>query len=270
MKISYENCIALMLIFSLDIEHMSHALCPWNTYAFGCVKSESSCHNYKILRVSSYYENSERYVFNFEIYELSSDSWRVLDGVTDKWRLHHSDDVVSLKGNAYWMHKDREAGHNVLLSFDFTAEVFVSFPLPDQSDDDRRDLAMSVVREEHLAVLHHNTGTFLTEMNVWLSNKIDEAKEVSWSKFLVVSFHNFKYPRYPKEMNFWVDDENKVVVTCVRDITIVITFTLLERIYINMFMRLQMILGFGHVSSVMFQVCVTSPRQKKNKAEPST
>ena len=207
-----------MLIFSLDIEHMSHALCPWNTYAFGCVKSESSCHNYKILRVSSYYENSERYVFNFEIYELSSDSWRVLDGVTDKWRLHHSDDVVSLKGNAYWMHKDREAGHNVLLSFDFTAEVFVSFPLPDQSDDDRRDLAMSVVREEHLAVLHHNTGTFLTEMNVWLSNKIDEAKEVSWSKFLVVSFHNFKYPRYPKEMNFWVDDENKVVVTCVRDI----------------------------------------------------
>ncbi|KAF8097457.1 hypothetical protein N665_0289s0044 [Sinapis alba] len=189
-----------------------------DSYAFGCGNIESSRHNYKILRCSSYYKTSQQVVISFEVYEFSSDSWRVLDGVNDKWRMHYSDDVVSLKGNAYWMHKDREAGHNVLHSFNFTMEVFVSFPLPDQSDDDRRGLVLSVVREEHLAVLHRSTGTFLTEMIVWLSNKIDEAKVVSWSKFLVFSFDNFEYPRYPKEMTFWVDDENKVVVTCVRDL----------------------------------------------------
>ncbi|WZZ24876.1 hypothetical protein YC2023_008277 [Brassica napus] len=54
-------------------------------------------------------------------------------------------------------------------------------------------------------------------MNVWLSNKISGAKEVSWSKFLVVSFDNFRLPRYSSEMTFWVDEENKVVVFCVRD-----------------------------------------------------
>ena len=78
-----------------------------------------------------------------------------------------------------------------------------------------RDLLISVVKEEHLAVLHHVVGTFLTEMNVWLSNKISGAKEVSWSKFLVVSFDNFRLPRYSSEMTFWVDEENKVVVFCV-------------------------------------------------------
>ena len=187
----------------------------WNdSYAFGCGNSESSCPNYKILRCSSYYcKNREQRIFNCEIYDFSSDSWRVLAGVT--WRIHCSDNVVSLKGNAYWIHFDREARHNVLLSFNFTTEVFVSMPLPDQSD--YRHLGISVVREERLAVLHHNIGTSLTEMNVWLSNKIDEAKEVSWSKFLAVSFDNFKYPSYVKGMTFWVDDEDKVVVTCIRD-----------------------------------------------------
>ncbi|KAG2249318.1 hypothetical protein Bca52824_088946 [Brassica carinata] len=106
------------------------------------------------------------------------------------------DDAVSLKGNAYGMHKDREAEHKLLLSFNFTTEY--------------RDLLISVVKEEHLAVLHHVVGTFLTEMNVWLSNKISGAKEVSWSKFLVVSFDNFRLPRYSSEMTFWVDEENKV------------------------------------------------------------
>ncbi|CAN6913052.1 unnamed protein product [Brassica oleracea] len=186
----------------------------WNdSYAFGCGNSESSCPNYKILRCSSYYcKNSEQRIFNCEIYDFSSDSWRVLAGVT--WRIHCSDNVVSLKGNAYWIHFDRDARHNVLLSFNFTTEVFVSMPLPDQSDYRHLDLLISVVKEEHLAVLHHVVGTFLTEMNVWLGNKISGAKEVSWSKFLVVSFDNFRLPRYSSEMTFWVDEENKVVVFC--------------------------------------------------------
>ncbi|CAN7070773.1 unnamed protein product [Brassica oleracea var. botrytis] len=45
--------------------------------------------------------------------------------------IDYFDDAVSLKGNAYWMHKDREAEHKLLLSFNFTTEVFVPLPLPD-------------------------------------------------------------------------------------------------------------------------------------------
>ncbi|KAJ4912630.1 putative F-box/kelch-repeat protein [Raphanus sativus] len=194
-----------------------------DSYAFGC--GNSSCHDYKILRCSSYgscVDFHHQVVLNFEMYEFSTDSWRVLYGVTDKWRLHCSDDVVSLKGNAYWIHFDRGAEHdwNVLLSFNFTTEVFVSLPLPDYQKQhcEYRDLLISVVREEHLAVLHHVVGTFLTEMNVWLSNKITEGKEVSWSKLLVFSFDKLSLPRrYSDEMTFWVDEENKVVVSCVRD-----------------------------------------------------
>ncbi|RID78135.1 hypothetical protein BRARA_A00989 [Brassica rapa] len=193
-----------------------------DNYAFGC--GNSSCHDYKILRCSSYGTNCVDFhqvvqvVLNFEMYEFSTDSWRVLDGVTDRWRLHCSDDVVSLKGNAYWIHFDKEADDGpwiVLLSFNFTTEVFVSLPLPDYKKGCvYGDLLISVVREEHLAVLHHVVGT---EMTVWLSNKITEAKEVSWSKFLVVSFDILKLPLYSREMTFWVDVENKVLVSCVRD-----------------------------------------------------
>ena len=104
---------------------------PTDSYAFECGNSKSSCHNYKILRCSSYFKNIQKVGFNCEIYDISSDSWRVLDGVTDKRMIDYFDDAVSLKGNAYWMHKDREAEHKLLLSFNFTTEVFVPLPLPD-------------------------------------------------------------------------------------------------------------------------------------------
>ncbi|KAF3547680.1 hypothetical protein DY000_02001593 [Brassica cretica] len=48
--------------------------------------------------------------------------------------------------------------------------------------------------------------------------KIDDPKEVSWTKFLVEDCNKFGYPRYFEGMSFMVDEKNKVVVCCSRGI----------------------------------------------------
>lgn len=83
----------------------------------------------KILRCIPY-NKGQRVFLNCEMYEFSSDSWRSLDGLFDKWRSCPNR-AVSLKGNNYWIHDDGNDGHK---GFNFTREVFLSFPLPAQCD----------------------------------------------------------------------------------------------------------------------------------------
>ncbi|CAA7059806.1 unnamed protein product [Microthlaspi erraticum] len=185
-------------------------------YFLGYGNNNSSCYNYKILRIYSKITGQIGY-FEFEIYDLISDSWRVLNDVYH-WFTYFLY-AVSLKGNTYWIVSDLDAGHGVvLLSFDFTTERFVSFPLPYPSRNIEEGL--SVVGEEQLAVLYQITNTLSfsseSEIEVWLTNKIDEAKEVSWSKF-VVDFHK-GIPPSVLGMTFLLDEENKVVVCCRKDI----------------------------------------------------
>ncbi|CAH8383525.1 unnamed protein product [Eruca vesicaria subsp. sativa] len=79
--------------------------------------------------------------------------------------------------------------------------------------------SLSVVREEKLAVLIYNFDVFPRQRKVWLSNKIDDAKEVSWTKFLV-DVNKFWLQRYFEGMSFMVDEKNKVVVCCSEGISV--------------------------------------------------
>ncbi|KAF8050255.1 hypothetical protein N665_2013s0002 [Sinapis alba] len=134
-------------------------------------------------------------VHELTIYEIDSNSWRILDVIQD-FRLLYIGKYVSLKEKTYWLGR-------LILPFNCPLDCF-------------RNAALSVVSEEKLAVLLLRKNTW--EKEIWISNKIDGTKEVSWRKFLKMD--------YPKRDNwisisrFLVDEEKKVALCyeiCVLD-----------------------------------------------------
>ncbi|EOA33078.1 hypothetical protein CARUB_v10016415mg [Capsella rubella] len=159
-------------------------------YAIGYQNSKS-CRSYKILR-SVEFESVAKY----EIYELNSNSWRVLD-VTCDWYLQYYARGVSLKGNTYWfgVHKER-FGPRLGLPFRSFEEDTVS---------------LSSVREEQLAVLFQRWDNL--HMEIWVTTKI-EPHVVSWSKlFLAVDMEPLTGLQFAvTKGSFFIDQEKKLVV----------------------------------------------------------
>lgn len=126
---------------------------------------------------------------------------------------------MSLKGNTYWVAGPRRTDNSMtgffMLYFDYATETCGSLPLPFQSDTHENTVVLSVVKEEKLSVLHQSILAFSNVMTIWLTNKIDEAKDLSWSKFvIVVDFDKFNLPRVVNVTSFLLDEENKVAVCC--------------------------------------------------------
>ncbi|XP_010430740.1 PREDICTED: putative F-box protein At4g10190 [Camelina sativa] len=117
----------------------------FNCYALG----KSSCNKYKILRMRQHGNGYSKCLVEYEIYDFTSDSWRVL-GETSDWSIHWLKHCgMSVNGNTYWL-----ASNNVpvwqndfLLSFDFSTERFESVSLP-VDDFSYVPMALSVTREE--------------------------------------------------------------------------------------------------------------------------
>lgn len=177
---------------------------PFNgsyTYALGSYQESS----YKILsRGDSVYE--------FAIYEVNSNSWRILDVIKD-FRLLYTSTYVSLKGKTYWFASDSkdEQLDMFLVSFDYTTERFGRLSLPFNCPlGCFRDAALSVVSEEKLAVLLQRKNT--RGKDIWVSNKIDGTNELSWRKILTVN-----YPRrdiWVTRTRFLLNEEKKVALCC--------------------------------------------------------
>ncbi|CAH8260279.1 unnamed protein product [Arabidopsis lyrata] len=141
-----------------------------DNYALGYDKNR----NHKILRVFCVSESGLG-VFGYEIYSLSSNSWKVFDATPD-WDIHFFEPVVSLKGNTYF-------------------------------------LAQTKTREEHLAVLHQgwkfsDTMELIHTLEIWVTNKIDLGS-VSWTRFLT-STSGCRV--HPLGGSFFIDEEKKVAV----------------------------------------------------------
>ncbi|KAL9292676.1 putative F-box protein [Arabidopsis thaliana] len=140
----------------------------------------------------------------FEIYEINSNSWRILDVTVDSSLYIEN---VSLKGKTYWFATD---GNDkpcdlFLICFDYTTERFERLCLPYQIPY-FRNTSLSVVKEEKLSVLLQPSLTSKTQ--IWVTNKIGEAKVLSWIKFLTVDLK----PEIKYGIKFLVDEENKVLV----------------------------------------------------------
>ncbi|CAN7046809.1 unnamed protein product [Brassica oleracea var. botrytis] len=116
-------------------------------------------------------------VFEYEIYDFSSDSWKVLS-ITCDWSIpHHQLGGMSLKGNAYFVVKDVRIRHSevawFLICFDFTRERLGQLlPLPFHSYTYGYPVTvtLSCAREEHLAVLNLEIEDKILE--IWVTNKI--------------------------------------------------------------------------------------------------
>ncbi|CAF2128166.1 F-box/kelch-repeat protein At3g16740 [Brassica rapa] len=189
--------------------------------------------NQKILRFLDDNTTFRNPYFVYEIYDLKSSSWRVLD-VNADWEIDYYHRGLSLKGSAYFFAKEKmewdgeegEEGEEeidvtdqetFLLCFDFTRERFgPRLPLPFHSHAEET-VALSSVREEQLAVLYQGDSSCLVE--IWVTNRI-EPNAVSWSKlFLSVDIETLFGPHllHFAGGSFIIDEEQKLAVIFDKD-----------------------------------------------------
>ncbi|ESQ42390.1 hypothetical protein EUTSA_v10015418mg [Eutrema salsugineum] len=174
----------------------------WSRFSLGYDNNEV-WNSYKILRS---YEQDYK-VVGSEIYEFSSDSWRALDVVAPDCYIE-SPKGVSLKGNTYWLAFNSK--YKFILSFDFTRERFRRFCLP--TFQNLGGMALSVVREEKLSLLHRSFDPS-SKMDMWVTNNNIDTETVLWSKSFTVDISTTDgYFHIPK--SFLIDEEKKVVMCC--------------------------------------------------------
>ncbi|CAA7029651.1 unnamed protein product [Microthlaspi erraticum] len=189
------------------------------TYGLGCYQDKESNidYSYKILSgmvYGPYFDIQEpgNYIKEkqeFKIYEMKSNSWRVLDATLD-FIILELDRGVSLKGKTYWIADDIESleEYKFLVSFDYSTERFEHVCLPDQGSR-FETLSVSLVGGEKLSVFLQRV--FERKINIYVSNKIGDTKVVSWSKVLAV---DLDFYLTEDGRNFLVDEERKVLVCC--------------------------------------------------------
>ncbi|CAA7016788.1 unnamed protein product [Microthlaspi erraticum] len=171
--------------------------------------------NNKILSFSEQ-RSGKKFVLEMEIYDSSSDSWKVLD-VTPDWELGPRQRFVSLKGNVYFPAKkatvSAQEGRKeefFLLCFDCTTERFSRrLPLPFHWEGEGIFVSLSCVRQEQLALLYQRWDWFTSDsIEFYLTTKVDP-NAVSWTKFLITLN---AFPVHPYAGSFFIDEEKKLAV----------------------------------------------------------
>ncbi|EOA33831.1 hypothetical protein CARUB_v10021311mg [Capsella rubella] len=155
-----------------------------SSFALG-YEENKSCPSYKIL-INWYKQNSQAM---YEIYEFSSDSWKVLDDVGLDCVIF-TNIGASLKGNTYFIAEYTLGG--CLVCFDFTSERLKRLCLPPSSY--HGCMALSVVGEvEQLSLLNRNWS--LSKVEIWVTNNIDTSTEAAllWTKSFAVDFSVLGY-----------------------------------------------------------------------------
>ncbi|CAA7031076.1 unnamed protein product [Microthlaspi erraticum] len=229
------HCDGLLMLSLTRKEGKSRRLVVWNPYLgqTKLIKPRTSYHsqdryalgydnksrNHKILRFLEYLRYGTKHVFEFEIYDFSSDSWRVL-GINPCWDIESHQRGQTLKGNTYFIANENigppeellgggpeeiDETPDFLICFDFTSESFGKFlPLTfHHYVDDTRTL--SSLTDEKLAALYK--GLDKPEVEVWVTSRI-EPDAVSWIPFLKVNLDHFNF----YGGSFFIDEEKKLAV----------------------------------------------------------
>ncbi|XP_010495169.1 PREDICTED: putative F-box/kelch-repeat protein At3g22730 [Camelina sativa] len=92
-------------------------------------QDNKSCRSYKILRCWYLGKYEPYYSATFQIYDFSSDSWRVLDSVFLNWYTQLNTSGICLKGNTYWIASSEDEENS-----DFLIRIFRRFSLPPTED----------------------------------------------------------------------------------------------------------------------------------------
>ncbi|XP_010468083.1 PREDICTED: F-box/kelch-repeat protein At3g13680-like [Camelina sativa] len=179
-------------------------------YALGYDKNR----NHKILRLFRD-TDSRSQVLCYEVYNFSSNSWKVFYDTAD-WDIELRQHGVSLKGNTYFLAENKIRGARmeeiqILLPFDFTMEKFgPPLPLPFPSFVSGRFKSISCVRDEQLAALHLNWRKYpRPTVEIWVTNQISLGS-VSWSMFMSPTSSCGAVSNLAG--SFFIDEEKKVAV----------------------------------------------------------
>ncbi|WZZ42925.1 putative F-box protein At3g20030 [Brassica napus] len=228
------HCDGLLLCVTKDKEENKTSLVVWNPYLGQTRWIQPKNYYYRLDVYALGYDINKRKhkilrffadaynVSLYEIYDICSDSWRVLD-ITQDWGIMFYHRGVSLKGNTYFFAKEKivlEAGgpesiaepHAILLSFDFTKERFGP-PLPLPVEHYIEDTGtLSSLRDEKLAALYQSSS--MCNVEVWVTTKI-EPNAVSWVPFLKIDLEpltGFEFQFHHYGASFFIDEEKKVAV----------------------------------------------------------
>ncbi|KAL1202632.1 putative F-box protein [Cardamine amara subsp. amara] len=197
-----------------------------DTFGFGY----DSYNNYKILRFESFATSKE-----FEIYDLKSKLWRAFPTAFD-WSLFVPYQMLSMKGNMYWIAETISNSEFFIQSFDFSRETFKpicsSFPvkigvdtvvvLPDFGEINfvRNEpdgvVVLSGFGEDRLSLLHQHP-TREIKIEVWVTNKVTDAL-VSWTKYFNVTRPDLPRFRSPLTSHgnptYFIHKTNGIMLWC--------------------------------------------------------
>lgn len=195
------------------IERHIHKVRTTNTpgYAFGCDKKYGD-RRYKILLFPAASWHSCKFCLKYlevEIYDFTSNSWRVLNVEID-FLLEFPTRWVSLNGNSYWIGADENTHEGVIVTFDFSAEMFGRLSLPFLAYPCEDHLSM-FVKNDRISILHQTRHPYSVE--IWMTGSVIDGQKVSWSKLMRIDAENFDI-RFNLPNFFIQDEENKVVVFC--------------------------------------------------------
>ncbi|XP_010509770.1 PREDICTED: putative F-box protein At3g21130 [Camelina sativa] len=221
----------------------------FDLFAFG-YDNKLSC--YKILRIGGSFHGTIFQTEN-EIYDFTSNSWRVVVGKTIDWSIIEDDHIVKIvreidytrgmyvngnivikgdntrgmyaNGNTYWIaftpNLEHEHRYNyLLLSFDFSTEIFGNVPFP--GDDDIHacfPLVLSVTREGQQLCILLNGALRANHYYIWIASKSESTGAISWTKFLTVwddgPIYHFGFRHFRAGgLSFLADHEKEILLTC--------------------------------------------------------
>ncbi|EOA37814.1 hypothetical protein CARUB_v10011988mg [Capsella rubella] len=161
-------------------------------YALGYEEKSNSPRIHKILRFNNEKIRNTNRIYEFEIYNLYFDSWKVFNLTLDL-EIFVFQCGVSLQGNTYWLARER-FGHRLPMPFHSYSEDTVN---------------LSSVREEKLALLLKRSF-ILWRIEIWVTTKI-EPQELTWNKFFDVNMEPLTHPTVNPN-SFFIDEKKNVVV----------------------------------------------------------
>ncbi|EOA19601.1 hypothetical protein CARUB_v10002783mg [Capsella rubella] len=180
--------------------------------------SKSSSNKYKILRINQTLEygvTSWKILLDWEIYDFTINSWRVVGKLTNSWFIPNMNERgTSVNGNAYWLANSKDLTNmDFLLGFDFSSERFTSVSLPwDDHLPYYHLIALSVTREDQKLCIIASQVMQSSSRDVWIATKIESSTgAASWAKFLSLRLVNKPF-YFASGMNFLVEEEDKVLV----------------------------------------------------------
>ncbi|RID72002.1 LOW QUALITY PROTEIN: hypothetical protein BRARA_C03912 [Brassica rapa] len=161
--------------------------------------NKSSCKQYKILRV-----DRNHILPVCEVYDFTSDSWRVLGTATD-WYLPDYCHGISVKGNTYWLAMGMvKPETEFILGFDFSKETFQFLPLPHPS------LGLTALSW----LMGEDESS--SELQVWVTTSSG-----SWNKSLAVigldGYRDMLKDMIPRGISFLADEQKQVVMCLNRE-----------------------------------------------------